>query len=403
MGDNRKHSELGASISHRWIECPGSVRLSRGQKQTDNVHAQAGRAAHTVAEQCLTYGGDADRYLGDMVKVADGEDGPVLVEVTEEMVYAVQMFVDYCRLTLRSVQGERHWVEKQFNLSAFGRDDMFGTTDFASYNPAPKQLEVVDLKYGQGVVVEAVGNPQLRYYALGAALELGKLVEIETVKITIVQPRASHPDGFIRSETLSLMELLDFAGELMVAAEKTDAPDAPLVPGSHCRFCPALAVCPAQRKQAQALAQVAFADMPVSAPPEPSVLPDEVLGDLLSKTPILVDWVGALQKEAEHRLLAGRNIPGMKLVEKRPTRKWVDEEKIVAFLKGKGLFDEEIYQQKLKSPAQIEKLVGKKELPTDLVEKKSSGYKLAPSSDPSPAIAAGPQVAFAALPPADAE
>ena len=119
----------------------------------------------------------------------------------------------------------------------------------------------------------------------------------------------------------------------------------------------------------------------------------------LSKAPILIDWYSAMQRETEHRLLAGRNIPGQKLVEKRPTRKWADEEKLVAFLKEKGLFDEEIYQQKLKSPAQIEKLVGKKELPADLVVKKSSGYKLAPSSDPSPAIAAGPQVAFAALPP----
>jgi len=210
-------------------------------------------------------------------------------------------------------------------------------------------------------------------------------------------------DGFIRSETIPYIELLEFAGDLLKAAEATQAPDAPLIPGSHCRFCPALAVCPAQREQAQALAQVAFAEMPVAQPPQPETLPDEILDDMASKLPILDDWSTAVKREVERRLLAGRTLPNHKLIEKRPTRKWKDSLEARTWLEEHpdGFLPEEyLTSPELKSPAQIEKLVGKKNLPADLVEKKSSGYKLAPASDPHPALAAGPQHAFPALPPA---
>lgn len=399
MSDNRAHSELGASISHRWIACPGSVALSRGQEQTDNVHAQAGRVAHHVAEECLRYGADADRFLGDMIEVP-GAEGTFL-EVDEEMVGAVQQFVDYCR-RIGGDPNDKFWIEHQFDLSELNPPEpMFGTTDFAIYDADLKQLEIIDLKYGQGVVVEVMGNPQLRYYALGAALSLGKGLEIETIKITIIQPRAHHSDGVVRSETLNYFELLEFAGELLQAAEATQAENAPLNPGPHCRFCPALAICPAQREQVQALAQVAFAEMPVSVPPEPEALPDEVLGDLASKLPILDDWSTAVKRELERRLVAGRGITGFKLVEKRATRRWVDEKEAALWVWREHGLAEAAHDMKLKSPAQIEKMIGKKNLPAELVEKKSSGYKLAPESDPRPALPSGPQHAFAALPPAD--
>jgi hypothetical protein len=399
VGDNRAHSELGASISHRWIACPGSVALSREQPVYDNVHAQHGRVAHSIGETCLRFGAEPESTLGDVI------DG---VEVTEEMVEAVKVFVDYCRSIAPAVfgpnPGYRVWIEHQFNLAELQPPaDMFGTADFIAYNPELKQLEVVDYKHGSGVVVEVTNNPQLRYYALGAALSVGKELEIDTVKITIVQPRATHPDGVVRSETLSYFELFEFAGSLLDAARATQAPDAPLNPGSHCRFCPALAVCPAKRKEVQAIAQTSFSVMPADRPPEPETLPDEVLDDIGSKLHILDDWSIAAKREIERRLLAGRELPSHKLVEKRPTRRWIDEEKVVAFLEEKKLFPEEIYVQKLKSPAQIEKLVGKKELPAEFVEKKSSGYKLVPASDPHPALPSSAALAFPALPPGTEE
>lgn len=395
MTDQRAHSELGASIAARWMACPGSVNLSRGREPGDNIHAQMGRAAHALAEECLREGFDPVEYIGET------RDG---ITVDAAMAEAVEVFVTYCRSLLAPASSPKHyWIEHQFNLAELNPPaPMYGTADFVAYDPESKQLEVVDYKNGSGVVVEALGNKQLRYYGLGAALSLGKGKQIDTVRMTIIQPRAEHPDGPIRSETVSYFELLDFAGELLDAARKTLAPDAPLTPGSHCRFCPASAVCPAQRQMAQAVAQVAFEAMPVDQPPAPTTLPDDVFWDMYRKAHILEDWLRALHTEATHRHERGQGEgTGFKLVATRPTRKWLDEEQTIAWLKEQGLFDEEIYTQKLKSPAQIEKLVGKKSLPGDLWEKVSSGYTLVPDSDKRPALAIAPGDAFQALPPGD--
>jgi hypothetical protein len=409
----KAHSELGASIAHRWMPCPGSVALTRGMPNYDNIHSITGTAAHSLAEICLSQArhrpqlSDPLFYIGEELDVKQNTLGIDKVEVTEEMAEAVKVYVDYCR-TLISEPGALYWPEQQFNLEELGPPegaDMFGTSDFPCYVPATRTLHVVDYKHGSGVVVEVKGNKQLRYYGLGALLKIMREhpeLDIDEVQITIVQPRAAHPDGPIRSETLTVLDLLAFSRELMTAAEATQQPDAPLVAGAHCRFCPAAAVCPAQRDQAQALAQVAFADMPVEAPPAPETLPLDVFADMLGKMHILDDWSRAMRQHAQHMLERGEVTPeelGMKLVAKRANRKWVDEKAVIDWLQSpeRDYENEEIFKQTLLSPAQIEKLVGKKNLPTDLYEKKSSGVSMVPLSDPRPAVALEAGEVFPAL------
>ena len=397
------HSELGASIAARWMACPGSVRLSRGMPNHETIHSLNGTVAHIVGEECLTNGSEPAEAVGTTI-IPEGKSGNA-VEVSEEMAEAVKVYTDYCR-SIMAEPGVRYWIERQFNLAPLNPPEdvpMFGTADFSGYKPQLRELEVVDLKYGSGVVVEVKGNKQTRYYALGALLELGVGLDVETVKMTIVQPRAGHVDGVIRSETIPVTELIAFAQELMAAAERTQDPEAPLVPGSHCRFCPAAPVCPAQREQAQALAQVAFEDMPLAGPPAPDTIPPEMFWDMMGKIHILDDWMKQMRQHAYHLAEQGAPTPGFKIVEKRAMRRWVDETITARHLRKEGFADDEIYTQKLKSPAQVEKLVGKKNLPADQWEKKSSGYKMVPESHPSPAVLLDPGSAFPALSAGDDE
>ena len=63
----------------------------------------------------------------------------------------------------------------------------FGTGDAVIV--ADHELHIIDFKYGVGVLVEAEGNPQMRCYALGALDTYDGIYDIETVKMTIFQPR----------------------------------------------------------------------------------------------------------------------------------------------------------------------------------------------------------------------
>jgi len=372
------------------MSCPGSLRMiEQAPPALPSPHAQEGTAAHALAELSLRRGLPPETWVGATLEG---------VEITHSMAEHVRVFVDYCR---DRMGGDlRHWIEAQFNLAPLNPPGpMFGTADFVSYNPVDNSLEVVDLKFGQGVYVDAVGNPQLRYYALGALMLLPKGKRPDTIFLTIVQPRLGDPP--IRSEVITRDELRAFAKELLDAARATQAPDAPLVAGDHCRFCPAAAICPEYARAAQAVAQVEFDAVPLAPedlPPAPETLPDDLFAEMLSKLDILENWIVAMRRAAHYKLTHGQKVEGMKLVAKRATRRWRDEDEARQWLRAEGYSDDEIQKTKLLSPHQIEKLVGRRNLPADLVESVSSGYAVVPESDPRPAAQVTAGEEFPALP-----
>jgi hypothetical protein len=396
------HSELGASVASRWMACPGSIRLSREvARPTTTSFAQEGTRAHAVAELCLSKGVEPDIYEG-----MDIEGGIV----DANMVEFVRVFVGRCRALQQECS--HFWIERKFNLAALNPPGpMYGTADHVAYDTVARTLYVDDLKYGQGVLVEVKGNKQLRYYALGAALSLDPAqYPIDKVVITITQPRIGHPDGVIRSEEVAYLELIEFAAELMAAARATLAPDAALAAGDHCRFCPASGVCPEQRNRALAVAESEFdvvAPEPFT-PPSPETIPVEQFSAMLGHLHILESWSSAMWTRALQMLERGEDVPGFKLVAKRATRKWNDTDTVEQVLVAEGYKPDEIFEpRKIKSPAQIEKLMKKKPFAEALgaaVSKESSGYKIAAASDPAPAIqllSVGEE--FALLPPATEE
>lgn len=360
------------------MNCPGSVALAAGKPDVTTVYAREGTAAHTLAERALRTGLPAITWLETVMDAKDGE-----VEVTEEMAEAVQMYADYVR-ELAGAPGAILMIEQQFDLAPLDPPgDMFGTGDAVIWRPKVGVLDVVDLKYGQGVAVDA-STPQLPYYALGAVMELH--VKPQLVRIHIVQPRAPHPDGPIRVREMGWDELVAFKRELFERAAATQEPDAPLVVGEWCRFCKAQAICPAQRAYALEVAQSEFMDE--LAPPRPDTLTPVEIATVLRAADVLEEWLRAVEAHAYGMLERGLDVPGYKLVEKRATRKWADEPKAIDYLTDR-LGDEAAYTEpKLISPAQAEKKLKelKQKLPVELVVKQSSGRKLAADADARPAL-----------------
>lgn len=371
------HARLGASSAYRWMNCPGSVALSEQvPAEETSIHAAEGTAAHALAEKTLL---DNNAWPTDFI----GEELEGFV-VTREMAEAV---ADYVREVRERIQKyDILLVEQRVSLDALGSPEpMFGTADAVIYSPTQKLLTIIDYKHGMGVGVDVENNPQLRFYGLATMVSHPEW-EVNHVAMVVVQPRFAHADGPIRFDVIEAPDLMIWAADLLAAAEATKAADAPTNPGSWCRFCPAKAVCPSLMDTALAAAKVEFKGEPQS-PEHPSYMTDEQLGAVLDQADLIEAWVKAVKDLVFKRLHSGHPVPGYKLVEKRATRKWRSEAEVTNSLKAQG-FGDEIFETKLKSPAQLEKIVGKGDLEA-FIERVSSGLTLAPEADKRPAASGG--------------
>lgn len=379
---DKGHSSIGASSMYRWSVCPGSVKMSEGLHAPTSRYAAEGTCAHSLADACLAHSLDADTYL-DHKRTAEGHE----FTVDSEMAEGVQLYLDTVRGDFDKESGDQLFSEQKFDLSTV-YPGLWGTNDALIWKPQSRTLKVYDFKYGAGIPVEVKRNKQLMYYALGAVMTLK--LPVNTVEIHIVQPRCPHPDGPVRKEIMSAIDLLDFRSDLAMSAAATTKDGAPLKAGNHCRFCPAAGICPENAKKAHEAAALVFENVAPVTPENPKGIDYAKLGEALRLVPIVKAWAAAVDELAYAEAESGKTIPGYKLVEKRPTRQWKDIADAEQQLKKLGLGETQMYPEPvLKSPAQIEKVLGKKQfgkIESDLVEKKSSGHALAPDTDKRPAV-----------------
>lgn len=415
-----EHSEWGASGAYRWMTCPGSVALSRGRPNVSSIYAEEGTVAHSIGEACLL----ADHrnpvdFVGQTLK------GKVLeIEVTDEMADAVTVYVNTVR-TDRLLLGGKLMVEQAFDLSKIaqhlpGAPKLYGRNDAKLFVESDGHLILYDYKHGKGHAVDVAWieqlpngqtiqryNPQLLYYALGAVLEhdRARVHRVKTIELVVVQPRAAHVDGPVRRVVVTLFELMEWAADLVEAVARTLAPAADLVPGDHCTFCPALAICPKQMERANAAAVTDFRAMVPAAPRRPDELSQDQIVRVLNWYEAHGEaWFRALYHHAHDLLNVGVRLPGWKLVNKRAVRRFVkSEQEIVGLCTGDfGIAMDELYTEpELKSVAQVEALLKRMDRLKDPLMKKlweehyesiSTGTVLAPESDarkalPPPAIA----------------
>ncbi len=324
----------------------------------ESEHARKGTFAHDKAANCLIH--------GELPKPDDFED--------EEEFEAVMLYINAAFEAMKGATFVK--VEEKFDLFSV-YPGLYGTSDLIIYHEKEKLLQVWDYKHGKGIPVQVENNDQLKYYGLGALLKTG--VKCETIELVICQPRCPHPDGPIRKWRIGIMDLLEFSADLADDARITENPDATLRSGDHCRFCPAAPTCPQLSLVAVQSAQQEFS-------PQFSYDPKK-LSLTLELLPAIESWVKSVKEFAYHEANQGREIPGYKLVPKRATRKWKDEETVEdKLLMEFGLSYQDVTKTSLRSPAQIESLLTKeqKEALLELTVKESSGTKLVPMSDKTP-------------------
>ena len=378
----RKHSKIGASSAERWFACPGSVKACEGLTAVESEYARTGTAAHALASQCLEMGFNAERFLNwgvDPLGMLVHLDDPVSkVPVTQEMATAVRVYLDEVRKIATANIARELSVEVKFHLDQL-HPDLFGTADAVVYDPKSHDLWVLDYKHGEGVLVDPEDNPQLLYYAVGAAFAKANR-KVDQVHLAIIQPRAG--DGEPKWWHVDAIDLLDFAGRLKEAAKATEHENAPLVAGDHCRWCPAAAVCVKLKEVVEVAPLDQFA--------QGKAYNVDFLKDSSDRIKALKGWIKAVEDFALAEMQKGVAIPGYKLVEKRAVRQWRDPDEAVRTLLGDGRLENEIMEPAtLRSPAQIEDVLGKKdfaELMAEHVVSASSGVTYAPESDKRPAV-----------------
>jgi hypothetical protein len=349
------HARLSPSGAHRWIACPGSLALEAKFPDDSSAYAAEGTLAHDLAGQCLEDKISPDTFVGRRFEV----DGFVFT-VDQTMADHV---ADYISLVNEYAEGGVLLIERRVDFSpVIGVEDSFGTADALIIKG--ETLTVIDLKYGMGVAVSAENNPQLMLYALGALNDYGDLADFTEVCVVIHQPRLNTV-----SEYWIKVEDLEAFGEEAKAAAAVgldaielhntidDWDDKYLEAGEkQCRFCKAKGTCPALRAEIDnVVGDVATVDDMKSFL---TSVEADALGTAMDKVDLVEQWCKGVRAETERRLIANMQVPGYKLVEGRKgNRQWADEDQAEALFKSFRFRQEEMYNFKLISPTQAEKML----------------------------------------------
>ena len=358
------HSQIvGGSTAKRVINCPGSVALcAKMPPQPSSKYADEGTLLHNIIAEVLEHDKKPTDFLGTTY-----ESITFTKALLEDKLYPALDLLNQvdpdCQMDIA--------VETRVGFGSF-LPDVYGSTDLLGR--IGKRAIVLDWKFGDGVAVEAEENPQLMFYA-AAAMRTPEVQwvfeDCDEIECIIVQP----PE--IKRWTTTPDRIKKFEQELKMAVKLSQAKDAPLKVGDHCRWCAAKPTCPLMTGAVDRALALVVKDIDVNQ-----------ISECLSKADMLEQWVTDLRALTHTMLDAGAVVPGWKLVAKRATRQWVDEDQALVAMMNEGIPEEELMVSKVISPAQAEKVLKKhgKPLPADQVVAVSSGSTLAPESDPRPAV-----------------
>ena len=367
-----KHSDFGPSSFARRMLCPGSYNAEKDLPNNTSSFAQEGTDAHELAEICLRPPKRKKKAASFVGKTPLTNKECV---ITEDMAYHVQEYIDY----VVGIGGTQEYEQEVWYDEYV--PDGFGTADVIADNEPV--LDVIDLKYGKGVKIDAERNPQGMLYALGALTERESFQSFEKVRIHIVQPRLEHCSMW-ETTPAALYAFGDYA---RMVAEDCLKSDAARTPGEkQCQFCRANALCPELKGKAETALMAEFDSM--VEPPDPSTLTVEQIKSVLDNKDLIDKWLKSVESYVMGQIEVGNGFPDYKIVAGRSNRKW--EDPVIAEKTLRGYIGDQAYNQKLKSPAQAEKALGKeKKLIKDLIIKPQGKPVLVPESDKREPIALG--------------
>jgi hypothetical protein len=358
-----KHSSIvGGSTAKRVIACPGSVALCATMPpKPSSKYADEGTLLHNVIAEILDKNVTPESLLGtkyqDQVLTQDHIDNKILPALAALKEIDPENQMDYA-------------VESRVGFGEF-IPNVYGSTDFLGR--LNNKAVVLDWKFGDGVAVEVEENAQLMFYAAAAmrTKEVSWVFDgVSEIECIIVQPPAVKR-WITTPERIRAFEL-----ELLMAVRESEKPEAKLIVGDHCRWCVAKPVCPNMTGAVDRALQNQIKAISV-----------DKIGLYLQNADILEQWITDLRALAFQMLESDVKIPGYKLVAKRATRQWIDEDRAKNALLV-NLKESDVMETSLISPAKAEKVLKKHglTLPEDCVVAISSGNTLALESDPRPAV-----------------
>lgn len=383
----KAHAKLSASGSEKWMTCTPSARLEENFPDEGSEFASEGTFAHEVFELELRFHLgqiDGKKYKAERNKLKTNK---FFTKDLEDYVFAAySKALDHITAARTRCKDPIILVEQRLDFSRWVPEG-FGTGDLVIITDG--LVEVLDLKYGKGIYVDATNNSQMRLYGLGAYNELSHLYDIDTVSMTVLQPRLDNWSN----ETVSLEYLLKWAkNEVVPKAQLAWDGLGEFVPGEHCVscFCKGRYTCKARAEQAIAVAQQEFGPIQDAQPPLPESLSADRIAALLPKADMVIDWFNDLKAYALKQAIEHDNIvPGFKLVEGRSNRKYKDQDQVAQALLAEGIDPAVIYERSLLGITAMEKALGKKvfaDVLGDLIIKPEGKPTLVPESDKRPAL-----------------
>ena len=397
------HALLSASSSKQWLHCPPSVRLQERFPNESSIYAEEGTFAHEVCEYKVR------KYLHERVTRPQSE-----AFYTEEIDQITDVYAEFVISVIEDMKRRGCeplvLVEERVDYSHIAPSG-FGTADLLIIGKDENGkglLHVCDFKTGQGVFVNADHNSQMMLYALGGLAAYGYIYEIETVRMTVIQPRLDNISTF----ECSRKELEDWGESIRPIAKMAYEGKGKQKPGDWCRFCRAKPVCRACADEALALCREEFLDLEAgalsvaseveesdmtapwvtssSAPvfKQPGLIPLTELVEILPALNRISGWIESvfafISSEAINHAVP---VTGYKVVEGRSKRVFTDTKAVVDTAVANGYTD--LYKQQLISLTEFEKMMGKKrfgELLGEYVVKPPGKLTLVPEDDPRPAV-----------------
>ena len=360
------HALLSASSSHRWLECPPSAKLCAAHPDTASHYAQQGTDAHSLAAYKVMKAlgmaaEDPMKTLGYFDSEMDDCTDAYCAFVMEQLAEVKKHCADPVVLVEQRLDFSR-WVPEGF-----------GTGDACIV--ADDVLQVIDLKYGVGIIVSAERNPQMMCYALGLLEAFDGIYDVSTIRMSIFQPRRNNVSTFEISKD-GLLEWADTV--LSPTAQLAFKGRGEFRAGDHCQFCNVKAPC---RKRTEYNLEMGRYDFEV-----PSELTDGEIAAILPRIDELIAWGGDVKEYALQQAVSGIHYPGFKVVEGRSVTKYTDEEAAAAAVKAVG---EDPYERKLLGITAMKALLGRKrfdEILGGLTFKPAGKPTLVSESDKRPAM-----------------
>lgn len=367
------HALLSPSASHRWLHCTAAPRLEEGIKDEGSDYAAEGTLAHAYCAMKLKNflglptDGEKEEIAALQEKYGTGE----MAEYTDT--YATIVLEKY-NAARAATPDAQLLVETRLDFSDYV-PEAFGTADAIII--ADGTMEVIDFKYGKGVKVSAVENPQMMIYALGAYARFAFEYRIDNLRATIVQPRIDNLSEY----EITVEELTAWAANVLTpAAEKAYKGEGPQTPGAWCQFCKVKNQCRALASKCKEVVAV-----------DPKLItPEELAKDVLPMVPIVKTWISGVEDFALAQALSGVQLPGWKIVEGRSVRKITDTDSVAAVLTKNGYKQNDIFKPvEMRTITDLEKLVGKKQFAAmcgEWINKPQGKPTLAPEGDKRKAI-----------------